>query len=73
MEGRKTHRAGKGDDVGDVLWSVHRVGVVRALLRKFSVVRHNKRETLAVDDVPVKHVDLRSVETHQTAQHSSHL
>ena len=60
MEGGKTHRASEGNDVGDIVWSVHRVWAVRALLRKFRVVRHDKRETLAVDNMPVERVELRS-------------
>ena len=45
--------------MGDVLWSVHCVGAVRTLLRKFGVVWHNKRETLAVDNMPVQRVELQ--------------
>jgi len=70
MEGRKTHRAGEENDVGDVLWSVHRVGAVCAPLRKFGVVRHDKREALAVDNMPVERVELRSVESHQVRRSS---
>ena len=53
-----TYLTGVGHDVGDVLWGVHRLGAVRALLRDFRVIGHNEREALAVDDMPVERVDL---------------
>ena len=59
MERMKTHLAGEGNDMGNVTWSVHRVGAVRAFLRKFGVVWHNKRETLAVDNMPMERVELQ--------------
>ena len=64
MEGRKTHRAGEGNDVDDVVWGVHRVGAVCAPLREFGVLRHDKWETLAVDDMPVERVELWSVKSY---------
>jgi len=59
-EGKGTHRAGVGHDVGDVLWGVHRIGAVRALLRNVLVIRHDEREALAVDDMPVERIELRN-------------
>ena len=61
-----THRAGVGHDVGDVLWRVHRFGAICALVRKVLVIRHNEREALAVDDMPVKSIELTQSNSHQT-------
>jgi hypothetical protein len=60
-EGRKsTHLAGVGHDVGDVLRSVYRIGTVCALLCNVLEIRHDEREALAVDDMPVEHIELRN-------------
>jgi hypothetical protein len=60
-EGKKkrTHCAGVGHDVGDVLPGIHRTRAVRALLRNILVIGHDEREALAVDDVPVERIELR--------------
>ena len=42
----------------DVLWGVDRVGAVRAFLRDVGESGYDKREALAVDDVPVERIDL---------------
>jgi hypothetical protein len=44
--------------VGNVLWCVHCVCAVRTVSRNFGVARHDEREALAVDDVPVERVEL---------------
>ena len=36
------------------------MGAVRALLRKILETRHYEREALAVDDMPVEHIELRN-------------
>ena len=56
---------GVGHDVGDVLQGVHRLGAVRTLLGDFCVIGHDERKVLAVDDMPMRHVDLGIVEAHQ--------
>jgi hypothetical protein len=55
-----THRAGVCYDVRDVLRGVNLVGAIRALLREVCEFGYDEREALAVDDVPVERVDLRS-------------
>ena len=58
---RRTHRAGVGHDVGNVLRGVHRFGAVRTLLRNFLVIGHDEREALAVDDMPVECIELNAI------------
>lgn len=58
--GKRTHHAGVGYDVGDVLRSVHRIGAVRALLCNVPEIGHDEREALAIDDMPVEHIELRN-------------
>jgi hypothetical protein len=55
-----THCAGILYDVRNVFWGVNCVGAVRALLRYVAESGHDEREALAIDDVPVKSIDLRS-------------
>ena len=61
---------GVGHDVGDVLRGVHRLGAVRTLLRDFCVIGHDEREALAVDDMPMRRVDLGIVEAHWHQAHT---
>ena len=62
----RTHRTGVGHDVGDIFWCVHRFGAICALVRKVLVIRHDEREALAVDDMPVKSIELTQSNSHQT-------
>ena len=66
-----THRAGVGHDVGDVLWRVHRFGAVCALVRNVLVIRHDEREALAVDDMPVERIELTQSHPHQTHSYNA--
>ena len=52
-----TYLTGVGQDAGEVL-VLRRLGAVRAVVRDFRVIGHNKREALAVDDMPMERVDL---------------
>ena len=54
----RTYRTGVGYYVCDVLRGVDRVGAVRAFLRDVGESGYDKREALAVDDVPVERIDL---------------
>jgi hypothetical protein len=59
-EKTRTHRAGVGHDVGDVLRSVYCIGAVRPLLCNVLEIRHDEGEALAVDDMPVERIELHN-------------
>ena len=53
-----THGRGERHNILDIIWSVDRSRVIRALLGDFQEAGDLEREALAIDDMPVEHVQL---------------
>jgi hypothetical protein len=55
-----THKSGIGHDMRDVLRSANRVSAICSLFRDICKSGYDEWETLAVDNMPVKRIDLHS-------------
>ena len=53
-----TYRTGVGDNIRNILGRVNRGGIVGAFGSEFGVPRNFQREALAIDDMPVKLIQL---------------